>query len=1258
MSRETTQLKGGEESTVELGIKTARSTDFLSPASRAAGASSNALSDNKSTNRFALAGQNGKKAAAQKIAGKPERLKKSVRPDNVLLGFQTQERKLWLFGVTVLTGWIPNWALHLAGIKGQDVIIAWREKLTLCLIVGFASVLAIGWLEVSSSVLCPQLPNAYTWDAVARQPTWVVANGKVLDFTRSKTNIGRVLSKYPGKDVSSMFPTYARLGHPSSNSSAYTDTEINNCVTSSSAADNWVFNRITSDWTHTLNLTAEGALVGCPSPSGVAGAVESCYYSDAAWRDFTHMTIGDLKLDRDRLARTFGQTNMPIYAQLVGKVYDMTQYLRFAVLYQTDNVATTTFANVTIIPLTLSMFLPLDMTLDLARAAGGDVSNTTSFSQASAGSIYIPCMNKLFYAGVVQPKIYEDICKAGNPILLFSSGCVYAIVVVKFLVSLMFHFGVKPAQMNAYVMCFVPCYTEGYSMKVTLETLAESDYDDAKKLIVVVCDGNLKGKGNPAPTPAIALDMLGWKGQEPEPQMYHALGKGGDKINMGKAYSGWYTHKTHRVPFLVIAKVGKPDEAKKPKPGNRGKRDSQLIIMNFFNKLVNKKPMSPFEYDMYYHIKHVIGNDPLLYEYCLMVDADTKVEPDSMNELVAAMVNDQRKIGVCGETRVANKWASWVTAVQVHEYYINHHLGKAFESMFGSVTCLPGCFSMYRVCNAKGQSFLVDDAIIEDYSMNRVTTLHAKNLLHLGEDRYLTTLLLKHFPNHRLEFIPSAVCETDIPDSFSVLLSQRRRWINSTFHNLYEVMKLPRLCSFCFISMKTLVFMDLLSTLILPASTAYLYSIIIRAIIGGAEGWNQYGIVLLGALGLYATHLVIILLVKRQYEYCFWITVYIVLGMPIYSILLPVYAFWHFDDFSWGATRMIEGADDGHHGGDASGIIKNIEVLNIAEYETADQRLLNKPSKGAATTEVGNNIVATAPSTPAGGVPPVPQSMMMVMAGPNGGGGHAMGQMMYMQAAPGQLQQQQQQYVMYQPMMVGPHMSPTNMMPMGMMQAPPPTPQSAMYGGPGTTVPLAPMDPPKATAMLVGSPGSEIEVPPPPPTMPTFATHQPTGAAAAARPDIQYLSQGPPPSAVANTMGATVGAAFDQLFRELQGPPPGPGAGGGGNRMGTVNQMPQQYPQPQQQHQMGYQQQQVPQQQQGYGGTVRGAAPPPPPPGPSPVTGYAHPQQQQQQQPSPMGYQTQNMSGNPAAASGGTQAFGGTVGAAFAQAFQDLQEGM
>src|SRR5579859_609940 len=183
--------------------------------------------------------------------------------------------------------------------------------------------------------------------------------------------------------------------------------------------------------------------------------------------------------------------------------------------------------------------------------------------------------------------------------------------------------------------------------------------------------------------------------------------------------------------------------------------------------------------------------------------------------MASAMVKDDEVMGLCGETKIANKKDSWVSMIQVFEYYISHHLTKAFESVFGGVTCLPGCFSMYRMFplsidlmigikapkGAEGYfvPILANPDIVSRYQDDKVDTLHKKNLLLLGEDRYLSTLMLKTFPRRKQIFVPQAVCKTIVPDSFRVLLSQRRRWINSTVHNLMELFLVRDLCgTFCF----------------------------------------------------------------------------------------------------------------------------------------------------------------------------------------------------------------------------------------------------------------------------------------------------------------------------------------------------------------------------------------------------------------------------------------------------------------------------
>lgn len=68
---------------------------------------------------------------------------------------------------------------------------------------------------------------------------------------------------------------------------------------------------------------------------------------------------------------------------------------------------------------------------------------------------------------------------------------------------------------------------------------------------------------------------------------------------------------------IVVAKVGRPSE--RSRPGNRGKRDSQILAMRFLNRVHFDSEMYPLELEMYHQIKNVIGVDPQLYEVSSLV---------------------------------------------------------------------------------------------------------------------------------------------------------------------------------------------------------------------------------------------------------------------------------------------------------------------------------------------------------------------------------------------------------------------------------------------------------------------------------------------------------------------------------------------------------------------------------------------------------------------------------------------------------------
>jgi chitin synthase len=51
---------------------------------------------------------------------------------------------------------------------------------------------------------------------------------------------------------------------------------------------------------------------------------------------------------------------------------------------------------------------------------------------------------------------------------------------------------------------------------------------------------------------------------------------------------------------------------------------------------------------------------------------------------------------------------------------------------------------------------------------------------------------------------------------------------------------------------------------------------------------------------------VLIVITAHRWSYVAWMLVYL-LSLPIWNFVLPAYAFWKFDDFSWGDTRKTAG---------------------------------------------------------------------------------------------------------------------------------------------------------------------------------------------------------------------------------------------------------------------------------------------------------------------------------------------------------------
>lgn len=174
---------------------------------------------------------------------------------------------------------------------------------------------------------------------------------------------------------------------------------------------------------------------------------------------------------------------------------------------------------------------------------------------------------------------------------------------------------------------------------------------------------------------------------------------------------------------------------------------------------------------------------------CILLDAGTEPAHDSFYYLWREFDRNDRVGGACGEIRAGlgragTKLANPLVAAQNFEYKMSNILDKPMESVFGFISVLPGAFSAYRyealLNNEQGEGPL------EKYYKGE--KMHGSNAgiftanMYLAEDRILCfELVAKRNSRWLLKYVKSAHAVTDVPETLSELVLQRRRWLNGSF---------------------------------------------------------------------------------------------------------------------------------------------------------------------------------------------------------------------------------------------------------------------------------------------------------------------------------------------------------------------------------------------------------------------------------------------------------------------------------------------
>jgi hyaluronan synthase len=150
-------------------------------------------------------------------------------------------------------------------------------------------------------------------------------------------------------------------------------------------------------------------------------------------------------------------------------------------------------------------------------------------------------------------------------------------------------------------------------------------------------------------------------------------------------------------------------------------------------------------------------------EVLVYVDSDSFLRADAIRQIVQGFA-DPAVAAISGHTDVANRHVNMLTRMQDVRYYVAFRIMKAAESVFGTVTCCPGCFSAYR------RSCVMP--VLDRWLNQRFLGVRAT----FGDDRSLTNHLLRHY---KVIYSSDAVATTIVPERHRGFLKQQLRWKKS-----------------------------------------------------------------------------------------------------------------------------------------------------------------------------------------------------------------------------------------------------------------------------------------------------------------------------------------------------------------------------------------------------------------------------------------------------------------------------------------------
>ena len=288
------------------------------------------------------------------------------------------------------------------------------------------------------------------------------------------------------------------------------------------------------------------------------------------------------------------------------------------------------------------------------------------------------------------------------------------------------------------VVAIIPAYKEDpEEVELTLKSIGEQEEDDLKIAMIIVSDGFLD---------------------------YHEIL---DDLKEVVAFD-YTTYKRDKNSCSILVgyyKGTKVVVAKKAK--NAGKKDSLVVTDDIFveHKFMKVRNMILDEFNME------------SCDFLFHTDADSVIGPNSFRRLTNVLLNNEKVAAVAGLVLVPFEGFSTIgfwNLFQGFQYYYGQVIRKATESLWGKITCLPGCITMVR---AQHPAIV---AACDRY--NKLPSsdfiFQVKNRLQ-GTDRRYTNCVAQHSLDTYLVVDMRSDCFTVPPQSMEHFRSQRKRWTSN-----------------------------------------------------------------------------------------------------------------------------------------------------------------------------------------------------------------------------------------------------------------------------------------------------------------------------------------------------------------------------------------------------------------------------------------------------------------------------------------------